>query len=86
MVKRNLKSSFPDTARYLGVDISSNLNFKQHINRIISNVNRILGFLTGNTRVKNPGVREAAYQTVKATSRVCFNGMEPIYNTRHQQS
>ena len=45
-----------DTARYLGVDISSNLNFKNHINGITSNANKTLGFLKTNIRVKNPGV------------------------------
>ena len=55
-----------DTAHYLGVDSSSNLNFKQHINQITctSNANRTLGFLKRNIRVKNPCVREAAYQTL----------------------
>ena len=53
-----------DTVRYFEVDITSNLNFKQHINRITSNVNRTLGFLKRNTRFKTPGVREAAYQTL----------------------
>ena len=53
-----------DTPRYIGVDISSNLNFKQHINRITSNANRTFGFLKRNIRVKNPCVREAAYQTL----------------------
>ena len=53
-----------DTDRYFGVVISSNLNFKQHINRITSNANRTLGFLKRNIRVKHPGVREAVYQTL----------------------
>ena len=53
-----------NTARYLGVDITSNLNFQQHINRITSNANRTLGFLKRNITVKNPGVHEAAYQTL----------------------
>ena len=53
-----------DTARYLGVDISSHLNFRQHINRITSNANRTLGFLKKKHQVQNPGVREAAYQTL----------------------
>ena len=53
-----------DTARYLVVDISSNLNFKNHINRITSNANKTLGFLKRIIRVKNPGAHEAAYQTL----------------------
>ena len=52
------------SARYLGVDLSVNLNFNTHINRITSNANKSLGFLKRNIRYKHPGVREAAYKTV----------------------
>ena len=41
-----------DTARYLGVDISSNLNFNQQINMISSNANKTLAFLKRNLRTK----------------------------------
>ena len=34
-----------DHARYLGVDISSDLNFNHHINRVTSNASKRLGFL-----------------------------------------
>ena len=34
-----------DHARYLGVDISSDLNFNHHINRITANASKSLGFL-----------------------------------------
>ena len=55
-----------DTVTYmhLGVDISCNLNFKQHINRITENANKSRGFFKRNIRTKNPGVHEAAYQTL----------------------
>ena len=53
-----------DTARYLGVDISSNLNFNQHINRISSNANKTLAFLKRNLRTKKPDVREAAHKSL----------------------
>ena len=32
------------STRYLGVDLSTNLNFNTHINRIISNANKSLGY------------------------------------------
>ena len=48
------------SARYLGVDLSVNLNFNTHINRITSNANKSLGFLKPNIRCKHPGVREAS--------------------------
>ena len=46
-----------DTSIHLGVDISVNLNFNQHISRATSNAKRTL---SRNIRTKNPGVREAA--------------------------
>ena len=65
-----------DTARYLGVDISSNLIFNQHISRISSDANKTLAFLKRNLRTKNPDVREAAYKSlirpqVEYASTVC---------------
>ena len=51
-------------ARYLGVDLSTNMNFNTHINRITSNANKSLGFIKRNIKTKHPGVREAAYKTI----------------------
>ena len=51
-------------ARYLGVDLSTNMNFNTHINRITSNANKSLGFIKCNIKTKLPGVREAAYKTI----------------------
>ena len=53
-----------DSARYLGVDISSNLSFSTHINRISSNASKSLGYLKRNILTKHPGIREAAYKTI----------------------
>ena len=55
-----------DHALYLGVDISSDLNFSHHVNRITANASKSLGFLKRNIKTKHPGIREAAY---KATVR-----------------
>ncbi|MCG7878558.1 MAG: reverse transcriptase family protein [Candidatus Thiodiazotropha endolucinida] len=52
------------SARYLGVDISSNLSWNTHVNRIATNANRSLGFLRRNIKTKSPKIREMAYQTV----------------------
>ena len=35
-------------SRYLGVDLSTNMNFNTHINRITSNANKSLGFIKRN--------------------------------------
>ena len=50
------------SARYLGVDLSTNLNFNSHIQRISSDANKSLGCIKRNIRPKHPGVREAAYK------------------------
>ena len=47
-------------ARYLGVDISSNLSWGSHIDRITGTANRTLGFVRRNIRTKMSGVRETA--------------------------
>ena len=53
-----------DSAQYLGVDITSDLSFTQHINRTTANASKILGYLKRNILTKNPAVREAAYKTI----------------------
>ena len=52
------------SARYLGVDISSDLSWNSHIHRITGNANSILGFLKRNIKIKLPKVRETAYNTL----------------------
>ena len=44
--------------RYLGVDISSNLTWGSHIDRITGTANKTLGFVKRNIRTKISGVRE----------------------------
>ena len=53
-----------DSARYLGVDIASDLNFNQHVNRVSANASKTLGYLKRNISTKHPGIREAAYKTI----------------------
>ena len=51
-------------ARYLGVDISSNLSWGSHIDRITGTANKTLSFIKRNIETKMSGVREAAYTTL----------------------
>lgn len=51
-------------AKYLGVDISSNLSWNPHIDRIVGSANRTLGFIRRNIKTKMPKVRERAYNTL----------------------
>ena len=53
-----------ENARYLGVDISSDLGFSYHVNRITSNAQKHLGFLKRNIKTTYSGIREAAYKTI----------------------
>ena len=46
-------------ARYLAVEISSDLKFSHHINRVTANASKSLGFLKRNIKTK-----QAAYKTV----------------------
>ena len=52
------------SARYMGVDISSNLSWNTHVDRITANANRSLGFIKRNIKTKSPQIREMAYQSL----------------------
>lgn len=51
-------------AKYLGVDLSHNLSWNTHINRITSTANRTLGFIKRNIKTKHENVRSLAYNTL----------------------
>ena len=56
-------------SKYLGVEISSNLIFNNHIQKICTSANRSLGFIKRNMRTKFPAIREMGYKT---THTLCF--------------
>ena len=51
-------------ARYLGVDISSGLSWRSHIDRVTGSATKTLNFVRRNIKTKHPGVREMAYSTL----------------------
>ena len=53
-----------DSAKYLGVTISQDLNWNIHINNITDKANRTLGFIKRNVKTKNESVQELAYKTL----------------------
>ena len=55
-------------ARYLGVDISSNISWSSHIGRVVRNANLSLGYIRRNIKSKSKDVRESAYNTIV----ICF--------------
>ena len=52
------------SARYLGVDISSDLSWNVHVDRVATTANKTLGFIRRNIKTKSPRVREMAYQSL----------------------
>ena len=53
-----------DTAKYLGVNISRDLNWNIHINNIAASANRTLGLVKRNVQTKNKDIRTLAYNSL----------------------
>ena len=51
-------------AKNLGVDISSDLSWRSHTDRITGKATKTLTFVRRNIKTKHPGVREMAYNTL----------------------
>ena len=51
-----------DSAKYLGVNISQDLSWNHHINKITGKANRTLSFIKRNVKTKNEQVEELAYK------------------------
>ena len=51
-------------SKYLGVEISSNLTFNNHIQKICTSANRSVGFIKRNIRTKSRDISEMAYKTL----------------------
>ena len=50
--------------RYLGVDLSSNLDWKEHIDWTVKKANSVLDFLRRNVRLNNCEIKSSAYVTL----------------------
>lgn len=50
--------------KYLGVNISQNLNWSFHVSKIVNNANRALGYLRRNLHLAPPSVKLLAYKTL----------------------
>ena len=53
-----------DSAKYLSLTVSQDLNWNNHINSITGNANRSLGFIKRNVKTKKEAVKELAYKTL----------------------
>ena len=53
-----------ETAKYLGVSLTSDLRWNSHITNITNKGNRTLGFLRRNLRIKSPSLKATAYMSL----------------------
>jgi len=49
------------SAKYLGVTISSDLRWNEHVEKVCSKANKTIGFLRRNLRVSSPKLKTLAY-------------------------
>ncbi len=52
------------SAKYLGVDLTSDLSWNNNISRITATANRTLGFIKRNITTSNTNIKTVAYQTL----------------------
>ena len=68
-------------AKYLGEDISGDLSWRTHLNRITNNANNSIGYLRRNLKAPNPSLKEKAY---KATVRPKLEYATPVWDPHIQ--
>ena len=56
------------TAKYLGVSITSDMNWNQHISNICKKANNIMSFLKRNLNIRNANIKEKAYKSLVRTT------------------
>ena len=72
--------------RYLGVDLASDLSWKNHIERTCSKANRQLAFLSRNLQIQNTRVNETAYKgLVRPLTKYCCTVWDPNYKKYKKQ-
>ena len=66
------------TSKYLGVDLSSNLDWNPHIDRIVKRSNSMLGFLRRNLRISSQETKSIAYMAmVRSNLEYCATVWNP---------
>ena len=53
-----------NTAKYLGITLSSNMSWDTHINNITAKANKILSFLRRNLQIKQEETKSLAYKSM----------------------
>ena len=71
------------SAKYLGITVSDNMDWGQHISEISSKATKTLGFLCRNLAFAPSNTKEVAYKTLVRTkiTRVCSIHLEPLLKT-----
>ena len=73
-------------SKYLGVDISSNRSWNQHIDRIVKKGNSMIGFLQNNLRVSNRDTKSLSIlHHCPAKHRVLRLSMESTHKSRKEE-
>ena len=66
------------TSKYLGVDLSSNMDWKPNIDRIVKKSNSMLGFLRRNLRISSQETKSMAYMAmVRSNLEYCATVWNP---------
>ncbi len=75
-----------DAAMYLGVTITSDMNWNHHIANIRNKATSTLSYLQRNVRVNAPKLKEKAYQTiVNPHLECCCTVWGPLHESQHQE-
>ena len=69
--------------KYLGITISEDLKWTDHINAISKTANHTLGFLKRNIRVHNRDLKSTAFKTL-VRPQLEYACVVPIHRSRHQ--
>ena len=75
-----------DSAQYLGLGITSDLSFAQHINHTTANASKSFGYLKRNILTKNPAIRQAAYKTIVSPQVEYASTVWSPYTKRYKQN
>ena len=79
MHNRELESV--DTAKYLGVNVSKDLGWNTHINKIAASANRTLLFVKLNVQTKNKDIGTLAYNSL-VRPQVEYGSVEPLHERK----
>ena len=71
------------SAQYLGVTISNDMTWNNHINNAAAKANKKLGFIKRNIKMKDNTLKEKAYKAiVRPTVEYCTTVWDPHYKTQ----